>query len=460
MQGRINIAKTYMYSQISYTSCIITPTMDQIREMERVIGGYVKNRLNISTDRVFKEADIGGLGLPKITEFITAIQCSWIKKIYQSSNDLWRHNAWELTNGNCLTACQNVVRKNENPIIWNIFESWSKFTHVYYAQNNNFKRMYIMNNTFFTRSEGNNDLLDHAFFAQNPELDKTKLVKIRYDDISINGRMKEYNQLCADLAMPITVATYFRMATAFRAFSQTLRGIEVQNNNTGLWLNTFLGTFKKGSKKVRNYFIKARVSAVDMTRNASVATFHINCDVEIPPDNLVKKFYGEWCNTYYSNPLKEVMFKMVNNLLPLNTRVHHYVQGTTRGCTFCELKTYRPAPDETTLHLFFECPITTGWREKFCSDFFGIASATVSASKEQWFSRTTDNLGKNDYSNYLKWCFMFTVWEHKLRHKAPGWFPFKEELNININRGVATSSWLQIKYLIFRNQLLQVPAPE
>ena len=49
------------------------------------------------------------------------------------------------------------------------------------------------------------------------------------------------------------------------------------------------------------------------------------------------------------------LFKFFNNILGINTRLSHFVPNHSRGCTFCTLNGTIPIPDETFLHIFFEC---------------------------------------------------------------------------------------------------------
>jgi len=456
LQGRINIAKTYLYSQISYTGCIITPSNAQIGQMETIIGQFVKNRMQISQDRVFKSPEIGGLGLPNIGEYITALQCSWIKKCCCSSNDLWRHRIWEVTNGNCLIGGPNLVTEEENPILHNILSSWCKFIKCYYARESNFKKMYILNNPMLERGGRVPGITDITFFNQQPVLNLDTLSRLRFDNIVTDGRIKEFQLLRDDTGLQFSPATYLRLAATVRNFFTNYPAV-TREGKSGTWLNTYVFSFKKGSKNFRQQFTKEKSEKTEMVRNASVQAYHLNNGLNLPNETTIKKLYGGWVVSFYTNNMREFVFKLINNLLPVKTRQMHYVQGITRGCTFCELKTYMPAPDETVRHLFYDCPTVTVWRLGIIENYCGRAGPSL-MDPDFWLSRIDNALDKNDYVRFLKWSYLHTVWEFKLRKKTPGWLTFNEEFSYAIRRGLKISPLLQFKYTLFNNQYLQAPA--
>jgi hypothetical protein len=64
--------------------------------------------------------------------------------------------------------------------------------------------------------------------------------------------------------------------------------------------------------------------------------------------------------------MRVFLFKLQGGLLGLNNRVAHFIQDHSPICTFCRLMGRGDAPDETALHLLYECPST----EQIKNDFF------------------------------------------------------------------------------------------
>jgi hypothetical protein len=65
---------------------------------------------------------------------------------------------------------------------------------------------------------------------------------------------------------------------------------------------------------------------------------------------------GFWGFNFFSNNMRVFLFKMHTNILGLNNRVAHFVRDHSPICTFCRIRLLDDAADETTLHLFYECP--------------------------------------------------------------------------------------------------------
>lgn len=63
-----------------------------------------------------------------------------------------------------------------------------------------------------------------------------------------------------------------------------------------------------------------------------------------------------WTKTYLPNKIRDFVFKLFHNLLGINPRISHFVQGASRNCTFCAL-TRKPLVDETMEHLYYNCPL-------------------------------------------------------------------------------------------------------
>ncbi len=53
LPGKIAVAKTMLLSQIGYLGCIITPSPEQIENMQSMINGFVKKGIVIAADRLF-----------------------------------------------------------------------------------------------------------------------------------------------------------------------------------------------------------------------------------------------------------------------------------------------------------------------------------------------------------------------------------------------------------------------
>jgi hypothetical protein len=127
-----------------------------------------------------------------------------------------------------------------------------------------------------------------------------------------------------------------------------------------------------------------------------------------------------WNCTGLTNRQKTFIFKFYNNLLGLNTRLSHFVINQSRGCTFCH-GTVDPVPDETFLHLFFDCPVTTSWHDKFLEKYIiGPANLTRGQRLQLFFFGIIPNGTRdNHFLAIAVILFQFCIWEEKLRKKKP-----------------------------------------
>jgi len=63
--------------------------------------------------------------------------------------------------------------------------------------------------------------------------------------------------------------------------------------------------------------------------------------------------------------MREFEYTFFHNILGINTRVSHFVNNYSRSWTLCVTsRTPVPVSDETFKHLFYDCQIVTGLRDK------------------------------------------------------------------------------------------------
>jgi hypothetical protein len=70
LSGRINIAKSMLYSQINYLGCFLKIPPNLLLDLETVIVNFVKGRMNIAKKRLFRSIEDGGLGLFDLSNFL------------------------------------------------------------------------------------------------------------------------------------------------------------------------------------------------------------------------------------------------------------------------------------------------------------------------------------------------------------------------------------------------------
>jgi hypothetical protein len=94
------------------------------------------------------------------------------------------------------------------------------------------------------------------------------------------------------------------------------------------------------------------------------------------------------------------------------------VVNATRGCTFCSITNPEP-PDETFLHLFYQCETVARTREKYFAKFFQDFNGGGFNKKEIWFGLVPSTVRDKFLFLATVLFFQFAIWEAKLKKKLP-----------------------------------------
>jgi hypothetical protein len=188
LPGRIAIAKSLMLSKLSYLGSIFEPTPTQFSDLESVIYNFIKGKLNLSWQRIPSAADLGGIGMIEIREFLSGLKVSWIKRA-GTTCDLWAH---------VLNSCgfgdpdsfDTVPVGQDLPILSNISKSFINFRHKFLLNGNNLMASRIYNNPHLTPR------FDTTGFAENaPDNYKAGLKRLSFDKCIVEKRVMSYDEI-------------------------------------------------------------------------------------------------------------------------------------------------------------------------------------------------------------------------------------------------------------------------
>ena len=181
LPGRILIAKTMMLSQVNYLGCILPYTAEQLGNVEKAIGNYVKGYLRLAENRLYDETANGGLGLFKLSTFLKAQKCSWIMRA-QNIDDLWKARILSRCYGPLLNIRAKEYDSINEPIIYGIVCAWEDFYFKFCATNENYKVGFIFDNPVYRTGRGlkiNRDFFGRDFFDENRHL----INRLNYADL-------------------------------------------------------------------------------------------------------------------------------------------------------------------------------------------------------------------------------------------------------------------------------------
>ena len=86
--GLINIAKTYLLSQIGFFAPVLSFNETQLQNLRNEIGSFVRGNLKININTVYNTVQQGGLGMIEIESYRNAIKVVFFRKS-TDNDDFW-----------------------------------------------------------------------------------------------------------------------------------------------------------------------------------------------------------------------------------------------------------------------------------------------------------------------------------------------------------------------------------
>ena len=238
------------------------------------------------------------------------------------------------------------------------------------------------------------------------------------DFFNVNG-VKTRLELNLDYGINLSINGYSRTVTCLNHYVRRLRPRLNNNGSKRSFPEEFL-LLKRPSKKLRLSFYKKKKGDFDPAKSKTVIKFLELTNLNYPGMEKITRNVSAWNNHGISNRIKTFMFKFYNNILGLNIRLSHFVQGQLRGCTFCT-GTVIPVPDESFIHLFLECPTTFEWHNSFLAKYIPAGSWLNAEQRgELFFFGRLPGAEKNNLFLQLSILILqYCIWEEKLRKKKP-----------------------------------------
>jgi exonuclease III len=434
LPGRICVAKTLMLSQISYFGSILSPSTQQLAEIEQVIQNFVSGKLKIGKELINCGYFKGGLNMIDLRDFLSSLKCSWVKRTLNCTIDNWRKDLNTLSRNNVLILDPAAVPMHF-PIKRIIALDFWRFKAAFYLRNENFEQSFLLGNPLLISSRRNRSLYDpKPLFGENVPDPNWKL-KIS-DVTDPGGRVKNFQNIREIFGLHVTIEMYNDLCSAiYESRIVNQKQIVHLANNNDISLEHFLTRFKKGSKPFRKIFELNRCKKINVMEKTTVKTFFRLTSIQIPVARDVEQIIAQWSCFYYPNKLREFIFKFRTNQLGLNTRVSHFNANISRACTFCNLKRIIPAPDETFLHLFYECPSTNTVLNTFVTNQLPELNLVTDDDKKKFFLlghlKTMDSFD-NFFIITIAMSCMFYIWECKLKKQIPAYMSLLNDMYYSV----------------------------
>ncbi len=311
----------------------------------------------MARDQIYKKVEEGGLGLFNLSDFISALQCTWIKRCVKSVNDNWRYRLALYGNGNpTLVVNDGIVKEELGTVLNNLIDSFCKFKGKFTIIDNNYLHMPIYCNPVFGYGRGLMNKLDEQFFEINGDMTKRNLVVgITWNNLSNNGRLLNRVEIQARYGISFTAEKFDILKTAFRICKRKYH----KDAEKSLTMRQFICGFKKGSRNFRKIISKTEKND-NMADCRAIQTYGRTVGVRIVDPHRASSIMSNWNKSFLPSNVRVFIFKHYNNMLGLNSRVALFNREVNASCTFCTDRKVFPADKETMAHLFFHCPSVQG----------------------------------------------------------------------------------------------------
>jgi hypothetical protein len=412
LPGRINVAKTFMYSNLNYLGCFLPMPGGKITQISNLIENYVKGTLNIAKERLTKKREEGGLGLFDIEIFLRAQACTWAKRA-QNLDDNWKLRLYSKSLGSTLCIKSAMYDARFEPVLFYIAESMERFTENFCKKNENIREAFIIQNTEVKFGGENEQYFDFRFFGNLDAMQKRSLCKIAVKDlIYANNTPALKEDFTNKTGVPIAEDRYTILRRACLE-SVTRNEKELPEEKKSTDLTTFCNRFRKGSKSFRR-IISGPLAEI-IPRN--IETYAANTETFIGLEKA-RKINALWGYGYLSNELKIFLFKMHNNILGLNHRVAHFAD-VAPTCTFCTLAQLNDAENEDTLHLFYSCRYTERLLGGFFEWAYNIEERYIISRSDLFTVYECQHESESRIKTLIAKIFLKYIWECKLRFTFP-----------------------------------------
>jgi hypothetical protein len=382
----------------------------------------------IAEDRLYSKPKNGGLGLINLKNYVTALQCSWVKRCRQQINDPWR---WNLA-ASCNFRLEDLNPKNIdgslNPVEYNIAVSYELFKKNFLCMNENFLHARLINNDMFLRAAPerrapengliDRNLLGGRFYDENKE----RLLRINMGDLVHNGAVVGYRTFLQNTGINFSQVVYLHLVRAGN-FALTKYAGKAGSDGTSTTIGSFLDSLKKGSRRFR-MTLETSINAKNIESLRVVKTFFGLTDCPVPDSSDLKILYSVWNWTFLSNRVRTFSFQFFNNSLGIKSRIaaRYRNGGATidQRCTFCVKAKSGVAMREDFPHIFLDCPYIRPVCDRVYNTYFNIR-LDEARKRRCFFTGLTENFynGDNTLNVLTATLINYTLWQWRIKKIIP-----------------------------------------
>jgi hypothetical protein len=276
---------------------------------------------------------------------------------------------------------------------------------------------------------------EHFFGMDNFTTHRYSLVNLKLAQfLDPNNTCVNHETVVQLLGFHITNEKYDNIRRCFNTISANI--VRPLALGSCVELKTFCNRFKRGSKPYRK--ILTDPVPDEIPQNISMYAENTQTIIGLEMGRLLNGFWGF---TFFSNSMRVFLFKMHTNVLGLNNRVAHFVHDHSPICTFCRIRLLDNAEDESTLHLFYECPSVEDIRDSFFRWCYNMDDAYVISWQDYFLIQRIDGSlnGTTLIKTILAKLFLKYIWDCRNRFCLPNLDSAKEIVSQEIKTIISIS---------------------
>jgi len=417
LPGRVNIAKTMLYSQINYLGCFLPFDSRQCTAIENIIGEFVSGNLKIARKRWVMDRDKGGLGLFNVEDYLDAQRCNWFKLLQEGENcdEQWKRTLKISSNGILRNLRCSWVNKFNRPICYGIAKSFAKFRDKLVVYKLNYWEGLVYCNSNIRTPTRPSREFDDAFFNEfiTNERERKIIESLCVRNFFSNGeiiggeifRYQTGLQLTDEKLSTITrvllrIKVHQETNFAGETSTLTVRDILLNKNYKGAFFRKIL-TFNNIIENPHNIVKYAGTSE-------SVITLEQGKDLN-----------SLWGFNFLDTGVRTFVFKLHNNSIGTNLRVSKFVRGHSPICTFCALTENPDDKQESILHLFFQCRTVEPLIMEYYSNILGNEEFEVMQRKNFFGGFNRGEKSTKTVLLFINLWFKYYIWMCRLRKCIP-----------------------------------------
>jgi hypothetical protein len=417
-----------MYSQINYLGSFLPIPRQLLVDWDKLITDFVKGKLNIARNRLFKSPADKGIGLFDITDFLDAQKCTWIQRSIDLTEP-WKVLLHCCNFGNLYNSKARNVNSLEYPTFHGICASYERMMNFFTSANENFKMAYIFENSRITKTLETHDVISRSMFSADFfRANADKLYKLKYCNFyGDGGGVISREQILETTGLDLTVLQYFEIRNACCVAKVRFNKKE-KNQQVSVDIETYINRRRRGSSHLRKLFSLVNQQCIPH----NIRKFAENMDIIISGEQA-RTLNGLWNGSIYSNVEKTFLFKLHNNTLGYNNMVAHFVRGHSPYCTFCNITQAVEQNPESPLHLFYDCQAVSAVVDNIFKRLTNDSNFTV--GRRDYFATfeyREFSFARNRILTIVSKLIMKYIWDCKTRLTLPqfenGWESITEKI--------------------------------